>query len=156
LNRKASELRYAPVIFDAPRYNQASAEMSKSETLKPCDSCGVRVRAPNGHESSDGTFFCPACYSTPAARSLDAPRRCSVCDQVVARKDCHRDPDGKYVCQTCDKKRIRQTPRRRIVRGAGMIIRYALVAVVAILIVIAFLWLCVFVLERATAPPPLE
>jgi hypothetical protein len=134
----------------------ASAEMSKIETLRPCDACGVRVPASKGHETSGGTFFCPTCFSTPAMQSHTAPRRCSVCDQIVARTDCHKDHTGKYICLNCDKRRLHQSPQRQVRRVSRLLIRFALAGLITALVAIVVAWIFVFVLDRAAEPPTLN
>jgi hypothetical protein len=130
--------------------------MSKLETLRPCDSCGVRVPAEKGHETSGGTFFCPACHAAPSTQRQDSPRRCTVCDQIVARSDCHKDATGKFVCLDCEKRRLRQTSRRQFFRFGRTLARFSIIGLIVILLAIVYIWLFVNVLDRASEPPPVE
>ena len=135
--------------------------MSNSEIRKACDSCGVTLTPLNRHENAGGTSLCGACYSE---RQKDAPaltrkrslRRCTSCGQMVARKDCHKKSSGDYICLECYEKRQRRASRRRFLRFAKLLFRYALIAGIGALAAAGFLWLSLFSLGRLAEPPPEE
>jgi len=132
--------------------------MADLDSLKACDSCGAKVPAPDGHEN--GKFLCPACHAltqsaAPATKREDSPRRCAFCDRIVARKDCHRNRYGEYVCLECQKKGLRWSSRRRFVKVAKKLLRYALIGLIGVSVAAVYVWFIIKVIAFvAQAPPP--
>jgi hypothetical protein len=133
--------------------------MSDLETLKPCDSCGVNVPSARGQENGDGKFLCLACCPVsqtvlPAMNHEDSQRRCNFCDQVIARKDCHRNRYGEYVCLECSKKGKRWSSRRRFLKVAKRLLRFALIALIGVSAASGYVWLMIKIMNRISQTPP--
>ena len=46
------------------------------------------------------------------------PKICAVCGVTVARKDCHKNRYGKYICRNCQAVGVRPGWRQRWLRGS--------------------------------------
>ena len=51
------------------------------------------------------------------------PKICSVCGLTVARRDCHKDRYGKYICKNCQAAGVKPGLRERTLRGARRALR---------------------------------
>ena len=50
------------------------------------------------------------------------PKICSVCGLTVARRDCHKDRYGKYICKNCQAAGVKPSLRERLLRGARRVV----------------------------------
>ena len=51
------------------------------------------------------------------------PKICSVCGLTVARRDCHKDRYGNYICKNCQAAGAKPGWRQRLLRGARRVVR---------------------------------
>ena len=51
------------------------------------------------------------------SRYPNEPKVCSVCKLTVARKDCHKNRYGEYLCNACLAAGVRFTPGQRLRYG---------------------------------------
>jgi hypothetical protein len=81
-------------------------------------------------------------------------RVCAECGAVVARRDCHKNRYGEYLCRACLKAGIRSTARGRARsltrRAAGTGLRWLVYAGLALLLVGGF-WV---ILDHMANPAP--
>ncbi len=46
------------------------------------------------------------------------PKVCSACGATVARRDCHKNRFGEYICRVCQAAGIKVAPGRKLQRGS--------------------------------------
>lgn len=51
------------------------------------------------------------------------PKICSVCGSTVARRDCHKDRYGKYICKNCQAAGVKHSLRERLLRKSRRALR---------------------------------
>ena len=133
--------------------------MLKLETLQSCSSCATKIASAEGQSNGDGTFLCLACQAAiksaaPAADRESSPRNCTFCDQIITRKDCHRNRYGEYVCLECKKKGKRWSSRRRFFRVAKRFLKFFIIGLISVSAASGYVWLMVQIMNRISQPRP--
>lgn len=90
---------------------------------------------------------------------MTGSRLCAGCGIEVARKDCHRNRYGDYICRTCQAGGFRFTKEKKRRHLLAKVIRYVLMGLVGIALA-GLLFTATYVLfdhfASPPAPPPLS
>ena len=65
-------------------------------------------------------------FALESLDGLNMSRPCAGCGTEVARRDCHRNRYGEYICRRCQEAGIRSTRHRQIKRLFSRMLKYGL------------------------------
>lgn len=76
------------------------------------------------------------------------PKICSVCGVTVARKDCHKNRYGKYICRNCQAAGVKPTRRQKLLFGTKRAVWGAWVVLAVLVVLGALGWIGYALLEH--------
>src|SRR5262245_8830084 len=90
----------------------------------------------------------------PETKTEDSQRRCVFCGQLVARKDCHKNRYGEYICRGCQKKGKRWTHQSRFLNVSKKILRFVLIGLVGLSLASGYVWFMIKIMNQVSPSPP--